>query len=141
MKKIQRNERILFIASGILMLSIIMMIATIPGILSDRSPNSNPRTAGLAVLAAIIIHLIILIICIKFIRESRRSSKNRKGEYIGIGALLIFFGLIYMDGAFAFISHENMLLVSIFMFTSVLCDVVASLMIIILFFLKPQKPK
>jgi hypothetical protein len=139
MKKSQRNERILFIAAGILLLSIIFMIIIIPGILNDISPNANPNTAAIAILVAIIIHLIILILYIKFIRESKRSIKNRKGEYIGIGIVLILFGLIYMDGAIAFLSHQNMLYISSLMFTSTLCDFVASIMTIILFFLKPQK--
>ena len=139
MKNLQRNERILFIAAGILLLSIILMIAVIPGILNDTSPNSNPKSAVTGILIAMLIHLIIFIAYIKIIRDARRNSKNRKAEYIVIGILLIFFGLIYMDGAFAFLSHENMLYVSFLMFTSVLCDLVASIMTISVFFLNPQK--
>ena len=141
MKKLHRNEWILFIASGILLLSIILMITVIPGILNDTSPNANPKTAALAVSAAIIIRLIIFILYLKFIRDNRRNSKNRKGEYLGIGFFLGLLGLIYMDGAIAFLSHQNMLFVSILMFSSTVCDLVASTMIVILFFLKPQKVK
>lgn len=49
MKKLPRNKRILFIASGILLFSIIMMIAILPGILSNNSPDANPKAAGIAV--------------------------------------------------------------------------------------------
>jgi uncharacterized membrane protein HdeD (DUF308 family) len=139
MKKSQRDKRILIIAAGILLLSIILMIIVMPGILNDTSPNASPKSAVTAILLAILIHLIIFIGYIKIIRNTRRSRNKRKGEYLAIGILLIFFGLIYMDGAFAFLSHENMLFVSILMFTSTLCDVVASIMTIILFILKPQK--
>jgi len=139
MKNLQSNERISVIAAGFLLLSIILMIIVIPGILNDTSPNATPTNAAIAILVAIIIHLIIFTGYIKIIRDTMRSSKKRNGAYIGIGILLIFFGLIYMDGAFAFLSHENMLFVSILMFTSVLCDIVASVMTIIVFFLKSQK--
>jgi hypothetical protein len=139
MKKLPREEKILFIAAGILSLSIVLRIAVIPGILNDTSPNASPKSAVTGILLAILIHLIIFIGYIKIIRDTRRSRNKRKGEYLAIGILLIFFGLIYMDGAFAFLSHENMLFVSILMFTSTLCDVVASIMTIILFILKPQK--
>lgn len=139
MRKLHRNERILFIASGILLLSIILMITVIPWILNDTSPNANPKTAALAVSAAIIIRLIIFILYLKFIRDNRRNSKNRKGEYLGIGFFLGLLGLIYMDGAIAFLSHQNMLFVSILMFSSTACDLVSSTMMVILFFLKPQK--
>ena len=141
MKNLQRNERILFIAAGSLLLSIILMIAVIPGILNDTSPNANPKSAVTGILIAMLIHLIIFIAYIRIIRNNRRNSKNRKAEYIVIGVLLIFFGLIYMDGAFAFLNHKNIFYVSILMFTSTFCDFVASIMTIILFFLKPQKAK
>jgi hypothetical protein len=139
MNKKLRNEKILFYVSEFLLLSIILMITVMPMILNDSSPGADPKQAAIAILAAIIIHLLIFVVYVKFIRESRRSNKNRKGEYIGLGVLLIFFGLIYMDGAFAFLSHENMLLGSILMFISVLCNFAASTMTITLFFLKPQK--
>lgn len=115
------------------------MIITIILILNNTGPNINPKTAAIGVLLAILIHLVLFILYVKFTRESRHSNKNRKGEYIGLGILTIFFGLIYVDGAIAFVSHENTLLISILMFASVLCDLTASIMIITLFFLKPQK--
>jgi hypothetical protein len=139
MKKLQRDKRVLIIAAGILLLSIILMIIVIPGILNDTSPTADPKSALTGILLALLIHLIFFIGYIIIIWDTKHSSNKRKGEYLAIGILLIFFGLIYMDGAFAFLSHENMLYVSILMFTSTLCDVVASIMTIILFILKPQK--
>lgn len=91
MKKIQRNERFLVIAAGILLLSIILMIIVIPGILNDTSPNASPKKAAIAILVATIIHLVIFIGYIKIIRDNRRSSKKRNGSFLGIGILLIFF--------------------------------------------------
>lgn len=139
MKKLQKNEKLLIIAAGIVLLSIILMIIVIPGILNDTYPNATPKNATIAILVAIIIHLVIFFGYIKVIRDSRRSSNKRKPEYLVLGFLLILFGTIHLDGAFAFLHHENILFVSILMFTSVLCDIVASILTIIVYFLKPQK--
>lgn len=137
MKKFQRNQRILLIAAGILLLSIILMIIIIPGILNDTYPMANPRRAASGVLLAIIIHLIIFIGYIIIIWKIKRSTRKRKAAYIVIGILLIFLGLIYTDGAIAFLNHKNIFYVSILMFTSILCDFVAATMTIMVFFFKP----
>lgn len=139
MKKLKRNERISYIAAGILLLSIILMSIIIPGILNDTYHKANAKGAAMAILIAIVIHLLIFIGYVIIIMIDRRGSKKRKPGYIVIGILLILFGLIYMDGAFAFLDHKNILYVSILMFTSVLCDLVAAIMTIIVYFLKPQK--
>jgi len=141
MKKLQRHERILIIAAGILLLSIILIIIVIPGILNDTSPNASPERAVTGILLALGFRLIIFMGYLKIIRDNRRGSKNRKTAYIVLGILLMFFGLIYMDGAFAFLSHENMLYVSILMFTSTTCDIVASIMTFVAFFLQLRKTK
>ncbi len=139
MKNKSRNERILFIASSFLLLSIILMIVVLPLLFTDKSPSAIPSSAATGVGLAIIIRLIILFLYRKFTRASSKSNKNRKGEYLGVGLLPIIFGLMYMDGAFAFLSHEGMRLVSILMFGSVIFDFVSGIMLIVLFFLRPQK--
>ena len=139
MKNLHRNQRILYAATGVLVLSIILMIAVIPGILTDTKPNANPVGAATGVSLAIIVHLLIFFGYMRIIKVNRRGSKKRDWTYIGIAVLLLFFGLIYMDGAFAFLDHKDILYVSILMFTSVLCDFVASIMTIIVFFLMPRK--
>jgi len=139
MKNLQKNERILIIAAGFLLLSIILMIVVIPGIVNDTYSKASPRGAVIGISLAILVRLIIFLGYIKIIRDTRRSSKKRKPGYLVLGILLIFFGTIYIDGAFAFLHHENILYVSFLMFTSVLCDYVASILTITVFFLKPQK--
>lgn len=136
MKKLQRDERILFIAAGILLLSIISMIVIIPGVLNDTKPRANPIGAVAGISIALIIRLVIFL---GYVRIIRQNIRKEKGEYLAIGIPLIVFGLIYLDGAFAFLSHDDMLYVSILMFTSTLCDLVAGILTIIAFFLKPQK--
>lgn len=139
MKKLQRKKRISYLAAGILLLSIILMIIIIPGILNDTYHRANAKGAAMAILMAITIHLLIFIWYIILIKRDKPDSKKRKAGYIVIGILLIFFGLIYMDGAFAFTDHKNILYVSFFMFTSTFCDLVASILIFTTYFLKPQK--
>lgn len=139
MKKLPGTERILFVAVGILLLSILLMIIILPGIYYDSSPQANPKGAAIGILLAILIHLIIFAGFIKVIRTNRNSSTHKKGEFLGVGILLLVFGFIYLDGAFAFLSHDDIIYVPILMFISVLCDLVASIMNIIVFFLKPQK--
>lgn len=131
MKKLRKNERISFIAAGILLLSIILMIIIIPGILNDVS-HPNPELAvNKGIKPAIIIHLLIFISYVVIIGLNRRDGKKRKAGYIIIGILLILFGLIYVNGAIAFSNNENILYVSYLMFTSVLCDIIASILIFI----------
>ena len=139
MKKLQRNTRLLVIAAGILLISIILMTAIIPGILTDTKPEANPTGAAIGILLAIAIHLILFMGYIKIIKDTKRSKKKRRPEYLAIGILLIFFGVIYMDGALAFLNHENIFYVSILMFTSALCDFVAAILTVIVFFLKPNQ--
>jgi len=71
MRKTQRNERILSIAAGILLLSILLMIIIIPGLLNDTHPNALPENAAITTFVGILMHLIIFILYIKFIYFSK----------------------------------------------------------------------
>jgi len=139
MKKIQRKERILIIAAGMLLLSILLMIIIIPGVYTRTLPNENNLGAVIGISLAIIIRLLIIIWYILIIKKIRIDGEKRKTGYIVIGILLIIFGLIYSDGAFAFLDNKNILYVSYLMFTSVFCDLIASILTFIAIFLKLQK--
>ena len=115
------------------------MIVIIPGILNDTSSGANPGGAATAISIALIIRLGFFIGYVRIIRQNRQHIRKKKGEYLAIGIFLIVFGLIYLDGAFAFLSHDDILYVSILMFISTFCDLVAGILTIIAFFLKPQK--
>ena len=56
MKKLHGNERIQFIAVGILLLSILLMIIILPGIIYDSTPQANPKGAAIGILLAILIN-------------------------------------------------------------------------------------
>ncbi len=139
MNRPQRIEKILKIAAGILLFSIILMIIIIPGVLNDTKPTANPSGAVMGISLAIIFRLLLFFGYLKVLRDARRRQGKRKVEYIVLGILLFVFGFIYMDGAFAFLDHKDIFYVSILMFGSVLCDVVAGTMTIIIYFLKPKK--
>ena len=81
MKKMQRNERVLIIAAGILLLSIILLIITIPGVLNDNSPNADPKSAAIGIFLAIAFRLLFFVGYLISIRKNRRNSTNRKGAY------------------------------------------------------------
>ena len=139
MRKLQGQERILIIAAGMLLLSILLMIIVMPGVYTKTLPNENNLGAVIGVSLAIIFRLLIIIWYISIIKKIRRDGEKRKTVYIVIGILLIIFGLIYSDGAFAFLDNKNILYVSYLMFTSVFCDLIASVLTFIAVFLKSQK--
>ena len=72
-------------------------------------------------------------------RLNRRDGKNRKTGYIVMGILLIIFGLLYSDGAFAYSNNENILYVSVLMFISVFCDLATAVLIFVGISLKSSK--
>jgi len=138
MKKVRKNIKLLTTASGILLISVFLMFLVALLIFFDTSPSAPPNAAGYAVLAAIIIHLIIFAGYIKVFRENRRTIRSKRGEYIGLGVLLIMFGLIYMNGAVAYRGDKETLDLSILMFTSTLSDFTASIITFIAYFILPS---
>jgi amino acid transporter len=140
MRVTSRVQKISYYAAGVISISVLLMIAAIPFLYSDTFPYEDPSSPLTGILLAIAIHLIILLIYIKTLRENRKAV-TRDGGYVAVGILLIIFGLIYMDGAIAFSSRKSTMLLSIVMFTSTFCDLVASVMMITVFYLKPKKRK
>ncbi len=141
MLKSQGKEKILIIAKGMLLFSILLMIIVIPGVYTKSLPNENNPGAVIGISLAIIIRLLIIFWYTSIIKSIRRDGKNRKTACIVIGILLIIFGLIYSDGAFAFLNNKNILYVSYLMFTSVFFDIIASILTFISIFLKSRKIK
>ena len=139
MKRSQRKERTLIIATGMLLLSILLMLIIIPGVFTRSLPNENNLGAVIGISVLIIIRLLIIIWYISLIKKNRRDGEKRKTAYIVIGILLIIFGLISLDGAFAFLDDKNLLYVSYLLFTSVFCDLIATILTFIAIFLKSQK--
>lgn len=139
MKRSQRKEGILIIATGMLLLSILLMLIIIPGVFTRSLPNENNPGAVIGMSVLIIFRLLIIIWYISLIKKIRRDVETRNTGYIVIGILLIVFGLINSDGAFAFLNDKNLLYVSYLLFTSVFCDLVASILTFAAIFFKSQK--
>lgn len=137
MKNLFKSERNSFTVAGIILLSIILMILTIPFALSITSENINSESSAVGITIAIIIHLIILGIYLKVVWENKQNSK-RDGGYVAVAIILTIFGLVYMDGAIAFVTDRETLFISILMFASVFCDIAASVMMIVIYLLKPR---
>ena len=139
MKNHQKIERITYITSGIILLSIFLMLVVMPGIYFKSLPDAKNPFAIVGMSLAIAIHLLIFIGYRGIIKETRRDGKRRKIGLIVVGVFLIIFGLYYSNGAFAYLNNENIPYVSYLMFTSVICDLAASILIFISLFFKTAK--
>jgi uncharacterized membrane protein len=141
MPKLQGKEKILNIAKVMLLLSILFMIIVIPGVYTKSLPNENNLGAVIGISLAIFIRLVIIFWYTSLIKSIRGDGKKRKTACIVIGILLIAFGLIYSDGALAFLNNKNIIYISYLMFTSVFFDIIAAILTLTSIFLKAQKIK
>ncbi len=124
----RRKERVLIIAAGILLLSILLMIAVIPAVFTKTLPNEYNTVAAIAISLAMIIRLLIVSWHLVTIKKIRNGGRKKKTAYVIIGIFLIVFGLIYMDGAFAYLNNKDIQYVSYLMFASILCDFTAAIL-------------
>jgi uncharacterized protein YacL len=139
MNKSQKNEKILIIAAGIVLLSVLLMLAVIPAVYTKSLPNVYNNGAVIGISLAILVRLLIFMWYIFIIKKIRLGRKKRKAGYIIIGILLILFGLIYSDGAVAFLNNKNIAYVSYLMFASVFCDLIACVLTFTAAFLKSKE--
>lgn len=123
--------------AGLVLLSVILMIITIPFVLQDTSPGAGPIGAAIGIAVLILLQLTVLLGFLKTIRKNKQGHPAGKGLNIVSGILLVLFGLFYVDGAFAFLGI--ILFVPTLMFISAFCDIVAALMTFIALFLRPKK--
>ncbi len=131
------QRRIFITVAGLVLLSVLLMIIIIPSVLQDTSAGAGPIGAAIAIVVLIMLHLTVLYGFLKAIRGNKRGRPAGKGLNIVLGILLVLFGLFYVDGAFAF--FEQILFVSILMFISAFCDIVAALLTFAALFMKPKK--
>jgi hypothetical protein len=141
MSKSQGIEKFLIIARGMLLLSILLMMVVIPGVYTRSLPDDNNTGAVIGISLAIIVRLLLVFWYTSIIKSMKHEGKMRKRACIVSGILLIIFGLIYLDGAFAFLDNKNILYVSYLMFTSVFFDLIASILTFIVALFKSQKIK
>ncbi len=139
MEKNQRKNKVSTIAAVIILLSILLMIVVMPGIYTRSLPNENNLGALIGISLAIIFRLILFFWYVSIIKKSKRDGKQRVSGYILIGIFLFILGVIYTDGAFAFLNKKNISYVSPLMFTSVVFDLIASVLTFIAIFIDRKK--
>lgn len=137
MKTMQKHSRLLLIAAGLLLLSIILLLAIVPGAYTKTLPDTHNTSALIAVSVAIVIRLVLLFGYVLILKSIRKNKDVQGGGYILIGVLLLTFGLIDTDSAFAFLDHKNILYISLLMFASIFCDLTAAVLTFIAVSLKP----
>lgn len=137
MNKAKVQGRIMYTVAGLVLLSAILMTIIIPSVLLDTSDGAGPIGAAIGIGVLILLHLAVLLGFLKARRKKKQGRPTGKGLNIVLGILLVLLGLFNMDGAFAFLG--NILFVSILLFTSAFCDIVAALLTFIALFLKPKK--
>ncbi len=113
------------IVTVLLMLSILTLIAVIPGILLDKSPGSMPIQAASGAFIGMLIHLALLAYLYGY-RLSKRDRPGKREISLGPAIALTLLGLIMLDGAFAFL--DDLPAVSICMFICAACDFTAALL-------------
>jgi hypothetical protein len=139
MKKLPKDEQVVLIAVGLLLLSILLMVVIIPGILNDSYHSEYAQGAVEGISLAIIIHLLIVVGFIIVFRSKRRDNKTRKQIYLVLGILLVVFGTIYIGGAVSFLDHKNIIYVPILMFASVISDYAAAILTFKVFYKDPRR--
>ncbi|WP_163322127.1 hypothetical protein [Draconibacterium mangrovi] len=141
MKTKQRHIRLLMIAAGMLIFSILFLLIVTPGAYSKTLPGSANTGALTGISLAIGLRLALLVGYLLIIKRSIHNDNIRIGNYILIGVLLLILGLIDTDSAFAFLDNRNVLYISILMFTSIFCDLTAAILTFIAASIKPaNKP-
>ncbi len=126
-------------AAVLLLLSVLLLIAIIPGIFLDTSPHSLPKQAAFGTLVVMLIHLLIFLGFLYGIRFTKRRRKINKEIYIVSGVVLFLLGFVIMDGSFSFL--DQVLYVSIGIFLCVVCDFGAALVLVSALFLLRKKKK
>lgn len=139
MKPLQKHERLLMIAAGILLLSILLMIIISPAIYTKTLLNTNNTGALIGMSLAVLIRLPLFVGYLLILRRIRRYGDRRTGSYYVIGGFLILFALIYIDGAVAFWDNKDVIYISILMFASVFLELAAAVITFIAAYFRPKK--
>lgn len=139
MKTLQKHERLLLIAAGILLLSMLLMLIITPAIYTRSLPNMKNQGALIGMSLAVLIRIPLFAGYFSIIKRIRKYSDRRTGSYYVIGGLLIVFAFIYSDGAVAFMDNETIPNVSTIMFVNVILDVSAAVLTFIAAYFRPKK--
>ncbi|WP_319229770.1 hypothetical protein [Draconibacterium orientale] len=128
MKTMQAHTRLLVIAVGILLVSILFLLIVTPAAYTKTLPNENNSGALIGLSLAIGLRLVLLSAYLRIIKKLRKNHNIRIGSYIVIGVFLLILGLIDTDGAFAYLNNTDAFYISFLLFTSIFCDLTAAVL-------------
>jgi hypothetical protein len=135
--KLQR--RFLRVVTVLLALSIVSLLAVLPGILLDKSPGAMPVQAASGAFLGILIHMALFAYLYGY-RLSKRMRSGKKEISLGTALAFVFLGLIIMDGGFAFL--DDVPYVAYGMFVCIFSDFTAALVsFAALIVFRPKKTK
>lgn len=120
MDKYEIQRRIFRINAGLLLLSVLALIAVIPKLIQETSSEGLPRAAAIATSVGMGIHLLLLVGFLIGIRLARLKRRINREINLVSAIILILLGLVITDGAFAYV--DSLLFVSVGMFICVACD-------------------
>ena len=133
------KQRKIFTADAVLMLlAAVSLAVVIPRLFQEASTDSILKAGAIATTVAMGLRLLILLAFLYGIRLSKRRRHINKEINLAAGIVLLIFGFMVMDGAFAYL--DNLPFVSIGMFVCAFCDLALVLIsVAALFLLKPKK--
>lgn len=124
-------HRFLYTGTGlVIFVSLILAFLVIPSVIADTSPKADPGRAVPGILVVILIHLSIVAGLVRTIKFYNRDGRIDKGLLIGLGVILVFLGLMVLDGASAYSDHADplMRIAAFSMFICTGCNFIASVL-------------
>ena len=123
-----------------MLIATLAMASVIPRLIQEVSPDGIPKEAPIATAVGSFIHLLIFLGFLYGIRQTRRMRKINREVNIAAAICLGVLGVLISDGGFAY--WDDLRVVSIGMFTLVICDLLGMLVSVIsLFFIKKTRIK
>jgi hypothetical protein len=128
------RERLLYIATGLVILVIISIIIwIIPHVVQDTAHETIPEKALPAFWVLIAIHLVLLAVLIWKILVSHRGGRLSKTGLIIPGIILILMSMLLIDFAGAFLkNHPDLFSGSVLLFICSFCDMISGVITIML---------
>lgn len=108
------------IVAVLLLISVLALIAVIPVLIKEITPDGIPPAASIATAVAMGIRLLIFLGVLYGIRVTKRKRRINNEINIVTAVVLFLLGFVLIDGAVAYV--DSLIFVSICMFLSVLCD-------------------
>ena len=127
---------VLTAAAGLVLLSALLLLATIPGEIMNHDPGADIKTIVIVISVMAILHLVFIAGYLRNLKLIKQGRPVDRGLNVGLGILLLTVCLFLLDGVFA--SFDNNRNVSVLFLTAASIDFVTALASIGTIFLKPK---